>query len=59
MKHIYTVQIEEDTDEGTFEFSLQGSGDTPYDPENLADLLVEVATTIVEEHQNYKMVTFH
>lgn len=52
MNRKYTVTIEEDSDEGTFGFSIQGSGDTPVDMEDLCDLLVEVAQVIYEEHRS-------
>lgn len=59
MKIKYTIEIQEDTDEGTFAFSLQRSNGSDYDPENLAGLLVEVAGVIAEESKVIQGATIH
>lgn len=44
----YRIEILEKED-GTFSFSLEGGKGSTYDPENIADLLVEVAQVLYEE----------
>ena len=44
----YRIEILEKED-GTFSFSLEGDKGSVYDPEGLADLLVEVAQVLYEE----------
>lgn len=44
----YRIEILEKED-GTFSFCLVGDKDSHYDPEGIADLLVEVAQVLYEE----------
>lgn len=54
----YRIEILE-RDDGTFSFSLEGAKDIPYDPENIADLLVEVAHVLYEEECARHGATIH
>ena len=59
MKRTYIIEIREDVEDESFTFSLSGSDDSFIYPENLAEMLAEVASTLAEEQYQMQVATRH
>lgn len=59
MKRTFVIEIKEDIEDESFTFSLSSPDDSVLIPEDLACMLVEVATTLEEEHRHMCTATRH